>query len=309
MIPLPPPSAISRPYRGLSMQDVDVNLHDDRAIRNYLTLHEVYRRTAWLLLRNGADLALVAVLPESDETLFSPVAEARVLAGPGRVIWVEDPSCDVGNATALARAAARNWVEGVEAYAVLGRFEHVNVIWRPAPVVIRVTEVVPPEPAKLLELAARAIDFDEDLPPIELALDAVDIRDLAGSHPADHYLLPCRGSGVDLPGEVAFLDTRPSVHHDWTLIGCERSVQFHRHFYDCEPEQVDFCPRRRAAELDADNLVLTKCCLLERGVEQHGNVVVVPWGSNLDEIRLALRLVTGVGPVVTAPPIGASQIP
>ena len=40
---------------------------------------------------------------------------------------------------------------------------------------------------------------------------------------------------------------------------------------------------------------LSKCCLLERGVEFDGATsAVVPWGANLDEVRLALRRVTGV---------------
>jgi hypothetical protein len=39
---------------------------------------------------------------------------------------------------------------------------------------------------------------------------------------------------------------------------------------------------------------LAKCCLLERGVEQDGSTAVVPWGSNLDEIRSALRSLAGV---------------
>ena len=34
---------------------------------------------------------------------------------------------------------------------------------------------------------------------------------------------------------------------------------------------------------------LTKCCLLERGIEVNGATAVVPWGANLDEVRAALR--------------------
>ena len=60
-----------------------------------------------------------------------------------------------------------------------------------------------------------------------------------------------------------------------------------------EPPRVDLCPRRRVASVD--DLTLAKCCLLERGVECEGTRAVVPWGSNLDEIRAALRQLTGVG--------------
>jgi hypothetical protein len=167
----------------------------------------------------------------------------------------------------------------------------VNFIWEPTPVRIRVTEVVPPEPPKLFAMAEQVVAFDEDLPPIELVLDAVDIRELAAANPAPQYLLPCRGSGVDLGGEVAFLDTRPAQREDWLMIGCERSLQFHRHFYGDEPPRADICPRRRVSGREP---TLAKCCLLERGVEVDGSSAVVPWGSNLDEIRTALRSLTGV---------------
>lgn len=309
MIPFPEPNTLTRPYRGLSAQEVDIDLRDEQAVVDYLIGREVYRRTEWLLLSRGSDRALIEVRKESLDPLFSPVIEARVLALPDRVVWIEDPATDVGNPTQLATTALRHARPDADAYAVQGRFEHINVIWRPEPVRVIVTEVIPPEPAKLLEMAKIAVGFDEDLPPIDLVLDAVDIREMARANPAQEYLLPCRGSGVDLPGEVAFLDTRPDERHDWTLIGCERSLQFHRHFYGDEPAQVDFCPNRRSSSLAGDPLVLTKCCLLERGVEVRGRTAIVPWGSNLDEVRLALRLITGVGPLPEPKQIGSALTP
>ena len=36
-------------------------------------------------------------------------------------------------------------------------------------------------------------------------------------------------------------------------------------------------------------MTLTKCCLIERGLEVDGDTAVVPWGTNLDEIREGLR--------------------
>lgn len=301
MIPDPPPNGMARPYRGLSVQEVDVPL-DERDLLPFLLGREVYRRSDYLALRRGEGVALVAVRRHSDEPLFAPVADARLLAGPDEVVWVHSPTTDVGNATALARAALAHRRPGARAYLVQGRYEHVNFIWDPSPVRIRVTEVVPPEPAKLLAMAEQAVAFDEELPPVELVLDAVDVRELAAGTRASHFLLPCRGSGVDLTAPVSFLDTRPAHREDWLLIGCERSLQFHRHFYGDEPEQLDLCPRRRVTGAPADPiLTMTKCCLLERGVETGDGVAVVPWGANLDEVRLALRHLTGLaGRVTTA---------
>jgi hypothetical protein len=293
VIPAPAPNTITRPYRGLSVQEVDVPL-TERALLAFLLGREVYRRSEYLVLRNGAETAVVTVRKHSDAPLFSPVIEARVLAVPEQVVSIEAPEVDVGNATALARVALAQDRPGALAYVVTGRYQHVNFIWRPAPVRIRVTEVIPPTPPKLLAMAEQVVAFDEDLPPIELVLEAVDIPQLAAAHPASSYLLPCRGAGTELGAPVSYLDTRPSDRADWLMIGCERSLQFHRHFYGDEPPRVELCPRRRAAS--PDELTLAKCCLLERGVEYENARAVVPWGSNLDEIRVALRWLTGVGP-------------
>jgi hypothetical protein len=278
-----PPNSRAHPYRGLSVQEVDFPL-TDAAILAHLGGREVYRRTDFLALRHGDATALVEVRKASLEPLFSPVVDARVVSGPERTAWVHDPAVDVGNATALAGAA----VPGADTTMVLGRFEHVNFIHRPAPIRVRVTEVVPPEPAKLLAQARQAVAFDEDLPPVELVLDAVRVEEVAAAHPSADYLLPCRGSGADLGGAVvAYLDTRPAERADWLLIGCERSLQFHRHFYGDEPQRVDLCPRNRSSAWEGPTL--TKCCLLERGLEVDDRTAVVPWGANLDEVREGLR--------------------
>jgi hypothetical protein len=289
----PAPNLITRPYRGLSVQQVDVDLTEP-ALTDLLLGRDVYRRTEFLLLHRGDDWALVAVEKASTGPLFSPVVGARLLAGPEQLLMIDSPGTDVGNASALAAVAAEHRRAGVLAYAVRGRFEHINFIWQPEPLAIRVTEVVPPWPAKLLTMAQQVVDFDEDLPPIRLELDAVDIGSLAEANPAPAYLLPCRGSGVDLPGEVDFLDTRPPVRRDWLMFGCERSLQFHRHFYGDEPDRVDLCPRRRVGVDEQATLTLSKCCLLERGVEVEAGAAVVPWGSNLDEVRVALRRLVGL---------------
>jgi hypothetical protein len=304
LIPDPVPNTMTRPYRGLSVQEVDVPLTPTDLLP-FLLGREVYRRTDYLALRNGGQTAIVAVRKASTEPLLSPIVEARVLAGPDEVVSVIAPETDVGNASALARTALAHHRVGVRAYVVQGRYEHVNFIWEPAPIRIRVTEVVPPEPPKLFVMAEQVVAFDEDLPPIELVLDAVDIRKLAVANPAPRYLLPCRGSGVDLGGEVSFLDTRPAERLDWLMIGCERSLQFHRHFYGDEPPRLDICPRQRLDAPDlgpsltstptpSGTLTLTKCCLIERGVEFSEGAAVVPWGSNLDEVRSAIRRLAGV---------------
>ncbi len=305
MIREPAPNTITRPYRGLSVQDVDVPL-TPAGIGELLGDREIYRRTAFLVLRNGPQTALVAVRPADPGPLFSPVAELRVLSGPDSTAWITDPGADVGNASSLATVALKHERDGVLAYVVQGKFEHVNFIWRPAPVQVRVTEVIPPHPPKLLAMAEQVVAYDEDLPPVDLALDAVDVGELVAANPAPHYLLPCRGSGMPGGQQVSFLDTHPPYRDDWLLIGCERSRQFHEHFYLTESSRVDLCPKTRAGAGQTGERVLTKCCLLERGIEVHGTTAVVPWGANLDEVRAALRALCGIQPVATAGSAGES---
>ena len=133
---------------------------------------------------------------------------------------------------------------------------------------MRVLEVIPPEPPKLLEMAQAVLDYDEDLPPIELSFDPIDLRELAAAHPAQHYLFPCRCSGLDAGARVDFLDAGPPEAAEWTLVGCERSRQIHVELYGREPSaRVDFCPR---ALVDGDGPTLLKCCLAERGIERVG---------------------------------------
>jgi hypothetical protein len=144
-------------------------------------------------------------------------------------------------------------------------------------------------------MAQQAVSFDEDLPPVTLVPDCVDVRELMDDHPAARYLLPCRGSGVAADAEISFLDSHPAYQPDWLLIGCDRSVAFHEHFYGTQPPRVDLCPRARAAGGPGE-LLLTKCCLLERDIQVDGTTAVVPWGANLDEVRAALRALCGVPP-------------
>lgn len=65
---------------------------------------------------------------------------------------------------------------------------------------------------------------------------------------------------------------------------------------------MDLCPLERArAETERGGLVLTKCCLRERGVEVTGGRATVPWGASLDEVRAALRRLADVAPPAPAP--------
>jgi hypothetical protein len=269
------PNFIARPYRGVSVQDAPGL--DEAALRGWLVGRRVYRRTEFVVAACGGSHAVVQVSHPVGDEILAPVDDLRVLARPEEVAYVVDPSVDTGNASQMARVARA----GARVTVVQGRFEHVNFIVEPAPLRVRVVEVVPPEPPKLLEMARAVVDYDEDLPPVELDVAPIDLRSLArGPGP---FMYPCRCAGLD--GE--FLDAGPPEIGDWTLVGCERSRQIHVALYGAEPAgRIDFCPRVVGT---ADGPTLMKCCLYERGVRREGASLVVPWGAALEEVRQALR--------------------
>lgn len=292
------PNWICRPYRGVSVQRLGVPL-TEAAVREHLLGRRVYRRTEVLIAEGDEGRAVVTVEREPDtELLFSAVTDVRWVAGPGETAFVRDPATDTGNATQMARAAAASGKDA-RVYVVEGRNQHVNLIVEPAPVVVRVVEVVPPAPPKLLDMAQRVLDYDEDLDPVRLELVAVDLNAIAAGEQASHWLLPCRCGGLELGGAVDFLDSGPPEPADWTLLGCERSRQIHAELYGVEPAaRVEMCPRVHAGTPAAPTLV--KCCLRERGIESDGELVVVPWGATLEEIRAALHRIVPAWEAVPA---------
>jgi hypothetical protein len=278
LVPLPYRRVSVQPYHGLMTED---------AISTLLLSREAYRRTDFIVLRGeGTQTAVVAITRAESEPLFSQITSVEVLALPETCVYVERETVDPANRSALAQVAHELGIGPEGTLVVKGLYDHVNFIHHPKPLVVRVVEVAPPEPPKLYGLAQQVLSY-ADLPPIRLKLERIEVRELAESvHPAA-YLVPCRSGGLDdLPATVYFLDEHPE-RHDWTMIGCERSLQFHRHFYGDEPPRVEMCPRRIAGERTEPTLL--KCCLLETHIEQDKNIMVVPWGADLAMVEGALR--------------------
>lgn len=271
-------------YRQVSVTQVDFPLDDDQLRRHFLG-REVYRRTRYAVVRNRGRTAVVAVDTEGQDRLMATVTGVEILAPAEDCAFLTLPDVDTAVPSDLA-AAQRRHGDGARCVVVEGRYHHISFILEPAALPIRVTEVVPPEPAKLWDQASRVLAVAEALPPIELVPDVVDMTALACDHPSPWYLLPCRGSGVVIDGaEVAFLDERPP-RQPWTLIGCERSRALHKWFYGDLPETVELCPRLRPRP--PGTATLTKCCLLEDHNVTEGDAVVVPWGASLHLVGEAL---------------------
>jgi hypothetical protein len=273
------------PYRRVSVQPYAGEM-TEHAIRAHLLGREAYRRTDFVVLRQGPAAAVVAITTPDREPLFSPIDSLELLAGPETCVFTEDSEVDPANPSALAAKAHDMDVGPDGTLVVRGLYGHVNFIHHPDPLVIRVVEVRPPDPPKLFGLARHVLSY-ADLPPIRLELERIDLNELAAGHSPAAFLVPCRSGGLDhLSAPVSFLDERPP-RLDWTLIGCERSLQFHRHYYGDEPPRIEMCPRRLAGHRAEPTLL--KCCLLEYRIEQDGSIAVVPWGADLKMVEEALR--------------------
>jgi hypothetical protein len=281
-------------YRNVSVAEVPAAL-DEESLRAYLLGRPVYRRTRYVVARRAGASAVVEVSKESEVPLFSPVVEMSVLARPDETAFVDAAETDTAVPTQLARVAAER-APGARCVIVRGRYGHVSFILDPAPIRIRVVEVVPPWPPKLADQLSRVLDLAEDLPPVELVPYLVDLDELAATRPARHYLFPCRAGEPAqdqrrAATEVSYLDEIPE-RAPWTLVGCARSRSIHDWFYGGDVPMVDMCPRK-LAESDAPPTampVITKCCLLEDRVSSEAGLVVVPWGASVAQIREGLQL-------------------
>lgn len=287
------PNLVPRRYRGVSLAAVEVDL-TEATLRAHLVGREAYRRTEFIVTRRHDDVAVVRVSKPDDGRLFAPIEDVDLLAPAHETALVTAPEVDTGVPSHLAHVAAER-APGARCVVVQGLYNHVSFICDPRPIVVRVVEVAPPSPPKLVDQASRVLEAAEDLPPIELRAVVSDIVDLAGSIAAPRYLFPCRGSGAAPSGAlVDYLDERPT-RADWVLVGCRRSREIHRWFYGDDSPCIDMCPERLAGA--SPTPTLTKCCMLETGIRRDGARVTVPWGASLAEVRAGLgALVEAAGP-------------
>ncbi|SUZ55845.1 uncharacterized protein METZ01_LOCUS8699 [marine metagenome] len=262
----------------------------ENEIRNYLIGKEAYHHTEFIILENSGSCVIAMINRLDGDSLFSPIKDLVLVAHSGTCVLVEDRTVDTANNTALARKAEELGLSKQTTLIVRGLDDHVNFINHPDPILIQVLEVIPPEPPKLLRMVQHVLTY-ADLPAIKLEVQEIDIRDLAdNAQNTEALLVPCRSSGLDFIVPTYFLDEHP-IRHNWLLLGCERSLQIHEHFYGDRPLCVDICPRNFTH--DNGVLQLIKCCLLEKDIEMDGHRVVVPWGSTLRQVEHALETLIG----------------
>lgn len=283
-------NAVPSAYRGVAVARVDFPLTEDGLIAHF-SGRESYRRTRFIVVRGpDGDTALLHVSRDDADSLFAPITHVDVLSMPDETAYVVSPEADTAIPSSLAAVAVRE-APHATAVVVQGKYRHVSFILNPDPIRLTVLEVIPPQPAKLADQVQRLLDVAEDLPPMVVDVQALDLEDVARSIPAGSYLMPCRGSDAAVDdAAVHYLDERPA-REEWVLLGCERSRQIHEWFYGDVPPGIDICPRKVTDP--GPGPVLTKCCLLESSIEVEEDRVVVPWGASMAQVRHALDIIAG----------------
>ena len=296
------PNVLPSRYRQVALS-TDLESLDSAWLEQHFVGREAYMRTRFIVARSGRDTALVEVDRPASSKLFSLVTSARVLADASQCRYVVAPNVDCGVPSQLAEVAMGH--RDVSCVVVEGMYSHVSFILNAAPLVLRVLDIVPPFPSKLLDQVQRVLETAENLPPVVASPVFVDSRAKLAedcvSIPS-RVLIPCRGSGIELKGvTVSYLDERPPLA-DWTLLGCERSHQIHRWFYGTTPPTVDICPVRFVTEdMAAEGPILTRCCLMQEGVEERRLATFVPWGASLAEVREAIEAIVRRAEVAWTP--------
>ena len=260
----------------------------------YLLSREVYRRSDIMILhRPDGAMVVAAVQRRESDALFCGVDKVEILAYPDQCVFIESPETDPANRSALAKTAYDHGVTSEQTAIIHGIFDNINLIHHPDPLIVSVVEVTPPDPPKLFHMAQQVLGY-ADLPPILLQLETIDLRRLCSDVTPECYLVPCRSGGLDdLGAPVYFLDERPADRENWTLIGCERSLQFHQHYYGDIPPRVEMCPKKLGSKFEGR--VLLKCCLLEFHIEFEDQLAIIPWGADLVMVEEALLgLSTGI---------------
>lgn len=286
-------------YRTVAFTDVNVELNE-ASLRELLIQRRAYRRTRYIVIRNADAFAIIEITKANETDLFAPITGVHLLAGADETVLVDRSDIDTAVPSQLAQVAHELGYKK-RGVIVRGRYEHVNFILGSAPQRVHVLDVAPPRPAKLYDQVSRLVDVADDLPPAEFVPQIVELEDLIPTLSADHYLLQCRGGGMDAQGAtISYLDEIPEPDSDWVLLGCARSRQIHDEFYpEISPtlQQIDTCPLTLAQDLPIPpgETRLTKCCLIEEHIETHDDTVIVPWGASFSLVRQGMENASTLG--------------
>lgn len=266
--------------REVGVKDVDFPLTAESISKSWRG-KRIYYRTRFLILRNGDDHCVLKIQSEPNGTL-TEIKDVEIISLPDQTVWMDDPDIDVLSPSMLVRAALPHPGKTV---VVKGSHEHVSFVKDPQAKVVRILDVVPPHPPKLVALVRKVVDSQALEMAVTLEEKIVDLAELAKDVVTDEIILPCKGD-IGTERKVYHLSESPQVK-DATLIGCELSRKVARELYGKDLPFIQMCPKRLVGEVDTPTIV--KCCELQSGYDIDGKLAIVPWGARIEDIVQAMK--------------------
>ncbi|MDD1770660.1 MAG: hypothetical protein LUO79_06200 [Methanomassiliicoccales archaeon] len=269
--------------KDVSVREVGFELTAENIDRHTVG-KKAYTRTEYIILKHGDDYAVMRVFKEGGTDLFRPISSHRIVSLPANTAYVEDPQVDVLVRSHMARIALDHPGKTV---VVRGMFNHVSFASSEEVIELRVTDVVPPRPSKLMTLLEKAFAAGLiDLPVIPV-LEEIDLNALEKRVTTEVVIFPCRASGMLSRKKVLYLDETPRVEGEATLVGCDLSRRIYKSLYKNDPKFVNMCARD--LKLDDGRKRIVKCCKVRDGFEIEGATAIVPWGATVKEVADAVN--------------------
>jgi hypothetical protein len=268
----------------------DVSIHDVSVpltiggISDLMDGWRAYKRTGYIVFRNGKDLAVVKIERIDGPDLFQSLSSYEILSLPEDTVYHEDAGLDVLNASALASVQSSYPGKTV---VVCGMFSHINFIKGIESEMLRVIDNIPPSPSKLGVLVKMALVSGFVEHPIILEEIDIDMADRIKDVRTDAVMFPCRVSNMKANMPFYFLDEAPKLEHEVTLIGCDLSKRIYGSLYGPCRNFINVCPMDGVPKDDVKTIV--KCCKVKDGHVRKGNLVIVPWGATVPEIVSAIN--------------------
>ena len=279
--------------KEVSVRSVDFAL-DEESIKGYLAGKKAYIRTRYIAFNNGDSWAVAEIRRQSVNGVLQPIEAVDIVALPDETTFVDAPSLDVLSASVMGGLRESS---GTKCVVVRGKADHISFFIDEEPLRLKIFDVVPPAPTKLVDLVDEALRSHLQDHYVKYDVEEVDIRRLDGLSDAEHVLFPCKASGLEHEASIGYLDDTPpldeAVAEKTVLVGCSLSARIFKALYGLEPHLVNMCPVDLLDSATMEGPVLTKCCRVKEGCDIRGNVAIVPWGARVDDVACALQKLFG----------------
>jgi len=265
-------------------------------LRKHFLGRRSYTKTKFCAVKSGNDWAVIQISKKRTKNLFQPVESIKVLSLPGRTCFVHEPDLDVLHIGNLLKVQSRHPGKMV---VFQGRFEHISFVDVKVPARIRLIDVVPPNPSKLISIVKELVG--DSLSLLKIDVELINILDLVKETKADAVLLPCRSSYDGIADKVGkrkhyFLDQAPELSEKQikssVLVGCSLSARIFEEIYGSKPNLANICVRESMKAKDGIPTI-SRCCKIKKDVEVDDGLIIVPWGANVCEVAEALRIALG----------------